>query len=169
MARFATGQSLSELEVVQNPALGAYSIWQFGLGFQSESGHPAKLPVLFLVLPLLLHQPTLTVISSTQKRSGLTLFAAKLGEDRENLLAIHSRALKLRMLTLRSIGFAVNAGLATVQYADASFRSNTPASKGKKLVLPERIRGFASSADKLGCWFARTNVSQISSTLRVNF
>lgn len=67
MARFATGQSLSELEVVQNPALGAYSIWQFGLGFQSESGDPAKLPVLFLVLPLLLHQPTLAVISSTKE------------------------------------------------------------------------------------------------------
>jgi hypothetical protein len=89
-------RALTELEIVQNPALGAYVLWRFGVGFQSEDGRPAALPLAFLVLPLLLHQPTLKMIKSTQKASGLALFAAKLGQERENLLAVHERALALR-------------------------------------------------------------------------
>ena len=166
---FTPRRSLTELEIVQNPALGAYAIWQFGLGYQTQGERPSPIPLAFLVLPLLLHRPTLNMINSTQKRSGLTLFAAKLGEDRENLLAVHSRALMLRMLTLRSIGFAVNAGLATIDYADAPFRANTLASRARKPVLPERVKGFSGAADKVGCWFALMSLSQISSTLRVNF
>jgi hypothetical protein len=162
-------RSPTELEIVQNPALGAYAIWQFGLGYQTQGEKPSPIPLAFLVLPLLLHRSTLNMIGKTQKRSGLTLFAGKLGEDRENLLAVHARALMLRMLTLRSIGFAVNAGLLTVNYADATFRASTPASRMRMPVLPERIKGFSSAADKVGCWFATMNLSQISSTLRVNF
>lgn len=167
--KFTPRRSLTELEIVQNPALGAYAVWQFGLGYQTQGERPSPIPLAFLVLPLLLHRPTLNMIGSTQKRSGLTLFAAKLGEDRENLLAVHGRALILRTLTLRSIGFAVNAGLATVDYADATFRANTPAPRTRKPVLPERIKGFSGAADKVGCWFALMSLSQISSTLRVDF
>lgn len=29
---------LTELEIVQNPALGAYALWRFGVGFQSDDG-----------------------------------------------------------------------------------------------------------------------------------
>src|SRR5262249_8795438 len=54
--------ALSELEIVQNPALGAYAIWRFGLSFQTEEGRPPSLPLAFLVLPLVLHRPTLEVI-----------------------------------------------------------------------------------------------------------
>jgi hypothetical protein len=58
---------LNEFEIVQNPALGAYAIWRFGLGFQSEEGRPAALPLAFLILPLVLHRPTLEMINSTRK------------------------------------------------------------------------------------------------------
>jgi hypothetical protein len=160
---------LTELEIVQNPALGAYAVWHFGLGYQTESERSSPIPLAFLILPLLLHRPTLDMISSTQKRSGLTLFAAKLAENREDLLAVDGRARMLRMLTLRSIGFAVNSGLATINYSDATFRANTLAPRTPKPSLPERIRGFSGAADKIGCWFAPLSLSQISSTLRVGF
>src|ERR1700675_3067915 len=101
-------RTLSELNLVQNPALGAYVLWQFGLGYQSLDGEAAKLLAVFLVLPIVLHRPTLELVGSTQKGSGLALFAAKLAEREENLLAVHTRALVLRPLTLRSIGFGIN-------------------------------------------------------------
>ena len=78
--------TLNEVEVVRNPASGAYIIWRFGLGFQEEEGTQPTLPHAFFVLPLVLHRPTLETISSTRKASGLALFAAKLGERRKNLL-----------------------------------------------------------------------------------
>ena len=91
-------EPLSELEIIQNPALGAYTIWQFGLGFQGDDERPPAFLLAFLVLPLLLYEPTLQVIGSTRKTSGIALFSAKLGEERENLLAVHDRALALRRL-----------------------------------------------------------------------
>lgn len=159
--------TLNELQTTQNPAFGAYLIWQFGLAFQADRQTQPSFALAFLVLPLLLHRQTVGVIGSTRKSSGLALFAAKLGEEQENLLAIHERALALRRLTLQSVGFAIRSGLVTVDYADASFRSNSPPKK--KPEIPERIREFVKAAEKLGSWFSRVDVPQVAMTLKVDF
>jgi len=161
--------SLTELEIIQNPALGAYALWRFGLGFQSEEGHPAPLPLTFLVLPLMLHRPTLELVLSTRKASGLALFAAKLGEERENLLALHERALALRRLTLQSIAMGVGSRLLTLDYAAVTLRANTADPDSPKPRLPERIRGFTGAADKIGYWFSKLSLPQVASTLVVAF
>lgn len=162
-------RALTELEIVQNPALGAYALWRFGVGFQSEDGRPAALPLAFLALPLLLHQPTLKMIASTQKASGLALFTAKLGQERENLLAVHERALALRRLSLQSIAMGVNNRLLTLDYYDATLRANTADESLRNPSLPERIRGFSGAADKLGYWFSKLGLQQVASTLVVEF
>jgi hypothetical protein len=158
---------LSEIEIVQNPALGAYAIWRFGLGFQSEDSRPAAFPLAFLVLPLVLHRPTLEIISSTQRASGLALFAAKLGQERENLLAVHERALVLRRLTLQSIGMGISDRLLTLDYLSATIRANEAGVR--KPTLPERIRGFSGAAEKVGYWFSKLSLHQVASTLAVEF
>jgi Family of unknown function (DUF6521) len=160
---------LSEFEIVQNPALGAYAIWRFGLGFQSEESRPAVLPLAFLVLPLVLHRPTLELITSTRKASGLALFAAKLGEERENLLALHERAHILRRLTLQSIAMGISSHLLTLDYQAATLRANTLEPNIRKPVLPERIKGFSGAADKVGYWFSKVGLPQVAATLAVEF
>lgn len=159
---------LSEIEIVQNPALGAYSIWRFGLGFQSEDNRPPTFPLAFLVLPLLLHRPTLEIIGTTQRASGLALFAAKLGKERENLLAVHERALVLRKLTLQSVAMGISERLLTLDYHSGTIRANTLES-ARKLTLPERVKGFSGAAEKVGYWFSRLGLQQIASTLAVEF
>src|SRR5579871_1894535 len=159
---------LNELQIIQNPALGAYVIWRYGLSFQGEAGQPATLPLAFLVLPLLLHRSTLELIGSTRRVSGLALFAAKIGECRENLLAVHHRALALRRLSLQSIAVGVNCRLLTLNYAAVTLRANTH-HPPINLTLPERIRSFASAADKVGYWFSKLDPYQIASTLVVEF
>lgn len=160
---------LSELEIVQNPALGAYVIWRFGLGFQSDDSRPPSLPLVFLVLPLLFHRQTLHVIGSTRKLSGLTLFAAKLGEERENLLAVHERARLLRTLTLESIVLGIQSKLLSLDYAEASMRANTLLGDTTNLLLPERLKALPTSAEKIGYWFSKAGLSQVASTLKVEF
>lgn len=169
MARSPSEQRLSEAGVVHNPAIGAYALWQFGLGYQDEAVGAAMLPLLFLVLPILLHKRTLAAVSSTQKGSGLALFVAKFARDNEDLLGIHTRAMILKMLTLRSIGFAVNAGLATIDYSTAAMYANMLPPNIKRPKPPERLKEFSSGAEKLGCWFARMSISQIATALRVEF
>jgi ABC-3C biological conflict system middle component len=164
-----SASALSEIEIVQNPALGAYAIWRFGIGFQSEDGRPPAFPLAFLVLPLVLHRPTLVMIGSTQRASGLALFAAKLSQERENLLAVHERALALRRLTLQSIAMGVGERLLTLDYVSATIRANTPEPTVRKLILPERIRAFSGAAEKVGYWFSKLGLHQVTSTLAVEF
>jgi ABC-three component (ABC-3C) system Middle Component 3 len=162
-------KALTELEIIQNPALGAYAIWRFGIGFQSEDGLPATLPLAFLVLPLVLHQPTLKLISSTLKQSGLALFAAKLGEKREDLLAVHERAIVLRRLSLQSIAMGVDKRLLTLDYKLATLRANTADSSFRNPSLPDRVRNFSGAAEKLGLWFSKVGINQVASTLAIVF
>jgi hypothetical protein len=160
---------LSELERIQNPALGAYAIWQFGLGFQADDGRPASLHLIFVVLPLLFHAKTLDVIASTRKTSGLTLFAAKLGEERENLLAVHERALALRELTLESIVMGIRSKLLSLDYNNALLRANSIAKSHSSPALPERLKLIPRCADKVGSWFSRAGLIQVATTLKVEF
>jgi hypothetical protein len=162
-------KALTELEIIQNPALGAYVIWRFGVSFQSEDGRPAALPLAFLVLPLVLHQPTLKMISSTQKASGLALLAAKLGQERENLLAVHERAHALKQLSLRSIAMGVDNGLLSLNYDAATLRANTADDRLRKPSLPDRIRGLSGASEKVGYWFSRLGLHQVASLLMVEF
>jgi Family of unknown function (DUF6521) len=162
-------RSLTELEIIQNPALGAFALWRFGTGYQSDDGHRAPFPLFFLVLPLVLHQRTLNLIASTQRTSGLTLFAAKLAEERENLMAIHNRALVLRRLSLQSLAMGVSQGLLTVNVKDVTVRANTADAVLRVPVLPNRITGFSRAPEKLGYWFSKFSLHQVASTLVVDF
>lgn len=161
--------SLSEAALIQNEALGAFAIWRFGLGFQERDGHAASLPIAFLVLPLVLHAPTLTMVLSTQKASGLHLFAGKLGEQRENLIAVHGRALALRQLTLESLMRAEQSGLIRIDPPTATIRAIGPYDDMAIPVLRERIRRIGPACEKVGHWFAALSDQQVAHTLKVEF
>jgi len=160
---------LSEAAIVQNESLGAYALWRFGLGFQERDGHAVALPLAFLLLPLVLHAPTLAVVLSTQKASGLHLFAGKLGEQREDLLAVHGRVLTLRQLTLRSLMVAEQSRLIRIEPADATVRAFSPDAILQGPTLPERIRRIAPASERIGYWFAGLSDQEVAHTLKVGF
>jgi hypothetical protein len=157
--------SLSPVKLVQNPALGSILLWKFGRGYQEESiSRQANLELLFLVLPLTLHRPTLLEVSSTLPSSGLGKFVSKLAENRENLVAVHGRALSLRFLTLQSLGTGLATKLLSVSYETGNVRAN----EAKPPRPPERLKAATAGAEKLGKWFARTPSDQIFSLLQVH-
>jgi hypothetical protein len=161
---------LTELDIIQNPAIGAYLIWQLALGYQEEGAKAVPIPLAFLVLPMLLHRQTFDEVASTRKASGLPLFAAKFDKEREILMGIHGRAIQLRPLSLQSIGVAVTSKLVRIDYQTAQFHGHPlDLLDVRKPKLPERLKGFASAADKLGYWFSKLGLVQIASTLRVDF
>lgn len=160
---------LTEAAIVQNEALGAYAIWRFGLGFQERDGQAAILPLAFLILPLVLHAPTLAMVLGTQKASGLHLFAGKLGEQREDLLAVHGRALALRRLTLGSLMAAEQSRLVRIEPSTATVRAFSPHHQLQAPSLPERIRRIAPACERIGYWFAGLSDQQVAHTLKVGF
>jgi Family of unknown function (DUF6521) len=155
---------LSPIELVQNPAFGSQVLWSFGRGFQAEKiGELSQFSSLFLILPLILHGPTLREIKSTNLQSGLTKLVSKLQEQRELLIAVHERAIELRNLTLESIGIGVEAKLLHIDFELALVRSNDL----KMPTPPERLKYHISSAEKVGRWFGRLPLNQVYSLLQV--
>jgi hypothetical protein len=162
--------SMGEIDAVQNPAVGAFLIWHFTLGYQEDGAESVPMPLAFLVLPMLLHRATFDEVASTRKASGLALFAAKFDKERETLVALHDRTLQLRRLSLQAIGVAATARLVRVDYANAALHAYPLDLLGaKKPPLPERLKGFSSAAEKLGYWFSKLGLPQIASTLRIDF
>lgn len=160
---------LNETSIIQNEALGAYALWRFGLGFQERDGRGAPLLLSFLVLPLILHAPTLSMILSTHRASGLHLFVGKLDEQREDLIAVHDRAVSLRRLSLQSLVRAEQSGLIRIDSVSATIWAVGPYDDMAVPVLPERIRRIAPSCEKVGYWFAGLSDQQVAHTLRVEF
>jgi hypothetical protein len=145
-------RSISSIEAVQNSAMGAVLLWSFGRGYQEEVlGGLALLHFGFLVLPIVLHRPTLDLVSSTNVSSGLGKFIEKIERHREDLMAIHTRTLAMRRLSLQAMSTGMTAGLLSIMYDKAYLRANEA-----KIRRPtERIRPYTAAADKLGHWMAR--------------
>jgi hypothetical protein len=155
----------SPVALVQNPAFGSLLLWSFGRGYQAEKiGDLPPLTSFFLVLPLLLHSPTLEELRSTNRSSGLSKLVSKLAERRERLFAVHDRSLAMRELTLQSVAVGLATGLMHVDYETALVRSNDV----RPPKPPERLKYHVAGAEKLGQWFARLPPSQIFSLLEVD-
>lgn len=156
--------ALSTVALVQNPALGALLLWRFGKSYQEEClVEVAQFHSFFVVLPLLYHAQTLAHIRSTNQSSGLSQFAKKLGDERELLIGVQSRALKMRDLTLSSIATGISSGVLHLDYGSGRLRSND----ARPPKEPERLRYHVAGADKLGHWFGRMPLSQAFSLLWV--
>ncbi len=165
LARRGSIPEPSPVALVQNPAFGASLLWTFGINFQKEApGDLAPLHSFFLVLPLVLHAPTLAQITATLPSSGLSKFVSKFDYARERHYAIHTRTVAMRDLSLEAIGAALAARLMSLDY-DSSFVRANKLDKFPK--PPERLKNHVSGAAKLGMWFSRLPQSQVFSLLRV--
>ena len=162
-----------ESRIVQNPALGAFLIWRFTVGYEqgSENEDGTPLPLIFIVLPILLHPEICEFVINTQRASGLRAFAGKFVSSKVSksdlLLAINKRAINFRSLTMHSLNLAVNARLTTIAPDNGIVipLSNTPPKSG----IPESITSLFKAAEKLGVWCSQVSLHEISIILKVGF
>lgn len=158
-----------EAQNVQNPALGAAILWRFCCSYASShpTNDPPALPILFLVLPIVLHQAVAELLRRTRPSSGLRAFAAKFGDasvsKQDLLLQIHDRSLRWRSMTLQSLELAAAGHL--VHLSDAGFVM--PLSKAKPRGLADEVKQLMADAEKLGTWCAQLNLHEITTTLKV--
>lgn len=158
-----------EAQNVQNAALGAAVLWRFCCGYSDAhpSSEPPRLPLLFLVLPIVLHQATAELLRRTRVSSGLRAFAAKFGDvavsKQDLLLQIHERALRWRPLTLQSVELAAAGRL--LQLMDAG--EVVPLSRTKARGLPDEVKQLLVDAEKLGVWCGQLTLHEITTTLKV--
>ena len=146
-------------------------LWRCTSGYSAanDRAEPIPLPLLFLVLPILLHQETAEILLSTQKSSGLRKFVEKFQLAAQSktdlLLAIGPRAQAMRTLTSQALGIAVLSRVIAVE--DGTGRafslSDTPARAG---IAPS-VRPLLGAAEKLGSWFAQVSLYETALLLQV--
>ena len=158
-----------EAQNVQNPALGAALIWRFCCGFVESrpTSDSPKLPLVFLVLPIVLHQATAEFVRSTRTSSGLRAFAAKFGDSKTSkqdlLLQLHDRTMRWRGLSLQALDVATAGHLVGVNDAGEVMPMSRTAARG----LAESVKRLLSDAEKFGSWCGPLTTHEITSILKV--
>lgn len=158
-----------EAQNVQNPALGAALVWRFCCGYVEAHRLSAAppLPLLFLVLPIVLHQATSEFVKRTYRSSGLRAFAAKFGDSavskQDLLIQIHDRSIRWRKLSLQSIELAAAGKLLKIAVNGDAI----PLSRAKARGLPDEVKQLMELAEKIGAWFGELTVHEIVTTLKV--
>lgn len=158
-----------EAQNIQNPALGAAALWRFCCGYVEAHpvGDPPRLPMLFLVLPIVLHQATTELLRRTRPSSGLRAFAAKFGDSQiskqDLLLQVHERAVRWRTLSLQSIELAAAGHL--IQLLEGG--EVIPLSRTKARGLPDEVKQLLADAEKLGMWCGQLTLHEVTTTLKI--
>lgn len=161
-----------EVDAVQNPAVSAVLLWRFCVAYGAARQVPTStpLPALFLLLPLLFSEESIMLLSSTQTRSGLRLFAGKFAEAAHSktdvLLSLERRARELRPQTLEALTVAFRARLLFLESASAEIIALSEAAPKS---LPESVRPLLRNAEKLGTWAGTVSLFELSSVLHVAF
>ncbi|MCR8630713.1 three component ABC system middle component [Paenibacillus radicis (ex Xue et al. 2023)] len=162
-----------EINLIQNAALGATLLWRFVSGFSngSETKESTPIPLLYIVLPMIYHHETLDLISTTQKPSGLRMFADKFYISKNSmsdiLLTIHQRAIDFKEVTTESMRLALSSRLIAFNIEKGAV---IPLSKAApKLGIPDSIKEMHKAAEKLGFWCSQLTIHEVSTILKVGF
>lgn len=159
---------MSEVQAMQNPALGAVLIWRFACAYalQNEISEGVPLPLAFVVLPVVLHERTREEVSSTRLSSGARKFEEKFQDRGDVLYALNQRSIGLRGLSLRSVRHAIASGLITLVPESGAI---WPRSYTKPPVNAKSVLELMAAAEKLGSWCRTLSVYEISGILRMEF
>jgi hypothetical protein len=159
---------LTEVQAMQNPALGAVLVWRFACGYNPENteSNGVPMPLAFVVLPIVLHSRTRGEVETTHAASGVRKFEDKFKNQGDMLLAINQRAITMRLLSLRSMRIALAKGLLTLLPEQGTLWPRTYATpRGTAKPVASLMR----EAEKFGTWCARLSLFELSGILRVEF
>lgn len=161
---------MKEIDNTQNPALGAYIIWNFIRGYYSNKSEFVPMPLLFIVLPIVLREEMTKILFGTQKPSGLRIFSDKFSSSKslksDVLSQIQSSAINMKNLTLESIKIAISSSLISFQDNSALL---IPISTTEHKNEPASIKKLGKASEKLGFWCSKLTLIEISNTLKVRF
>ena len=118
-----------EVRAIQNPALGSILIWRAASGYQKThlTSDFMPLPLAFLVLPILYHEETASLVTTTRTASGLRKLTEKFRSAEESktdlLLAVGGRATAMRELSWESLRLAFSSNILALDTAKGTLLS----------------------------------------------
>ena len=158
-----------ELRNIQNPALGGYLLSIFANEYYKHSGNFPPLQLLFLVYPLLYIEELFTIITSTQKPTGLRGCMNKLKKNKiaknDYLLYIHSSIKNNKWIILSCIRLGMISGLISIDNDGAVIPLEVNQKRIK--IKTKNIENMVKVAQKMGIWFSELSIAEIAQILKV--
>lgn len=165
------GRLVKEFYNVQNPALGAYLLSRFSVGYLSENQDMVPIPLMFIVLPMIYKREVIDFISSTQKNSGLRFFADKFTEKKNSkndlIIQIQNLSQRHKGMTLEAMRIGIIGSLISIQ--DNAYILPLEGNINSFKPKSSEVKKMGSAAEKLGIWCSRLSLMEISQILKVRF
>lgn len=148
------GKRSAEVKYLLNPAFCGRLLLAAVAEYESRSGQPMPFPMLYLVLPLVLHRKTREKINSKTKLLNWTQI------NQDLLIGFADRARSLVEITNESIEFLLCAGI--VQLTDTGNIIRNP--KQRKLsetdFLDEEIQECVLKSKHVARWFVNAGTTE---------
>lgn len=166
------GKLVEEVRLWHTPAVGAFLLWKFTLGYCSKHEHgDGPVALLHFIAAAVLTSPPLIEPISNQRKN-LESYVRSFEEKGQSdlLIGIHERTRSRRAYTLSSIDLAVANGLLVWDTEQGKLyprKTVKKASRGCSLRAGMLRNGH--KADILGGWFASHDVGMVASYMGVRF
>lgn len=158
---------LFEQRVVQNPGLGAETIWHAVHEAYELNGRAEGVPILlaFIVLPLTFHKRT-AIALATKTRPGAIYKA--IADDRELTVGLQERTQGLSDRTFQSLSIGLSTGLLLLDHTDAPYL--IPGRKSPPIAhVTEDVRMMLKAAKRVGQAFVELPPAQLFTHLKIKF
>lgn len=158
-----------ERVILRNPALGAVLLWEFSAAYVSKSPEatPPTLADLMLVLPMILHGPTVKKIKRMVPSTGLS---RAILDEPEILANLQSRLESLASSSLDALAVANAAALLERSDGGGMPTFSPRASLPPRLESQSpRARDMRAACRRLGIWFGSDGLVRTCAQLRVRF
>lgn len=157
---------VSEYDIVQNSALGGLALWAFSAKFfeATNKQNGPILPITMIVLPIVFHKKTVSLIYNRNFDGGLFKVIA---EDRTIFAGLQHRMEDMFDQTIRSLNIAFSSKL-------LDYDKITTQLIPKRKTPPYQIdvgetRQILAASNRLGYWCATLSTEQICVLLKVRF
>ncbi|WP_165748440.1 three component ABC system middle component [Cellulophaga sp. Z1A5H] len=158
---------IEEYDVMHNNVLGAHSLWEF-VKFYSSYHSTKKNPDLLLlmpVLPIVFNKTSCELICRRNFNPGSLINT--LIEDKGIFIGLQKRMEDMSDTTFNSLRIAFAANLLSINNND--FKIGSLSQANPSLQLPQDYNNIILASKRLGAWFAKYEISQITNYLNITF
>lgn len=136
-----------ETKYLLNPAFCSRMLYATILEYESKSGRPLPFPLIYLILPLVLHKRTREKISSSTKLLNWTQ------TNQELLIGFPARAKEFVEITNESIEFLLCSGMVQINDTGEIIRTPDIRKLNETEYLNEEIKQCVRKSQHVARWF----------------
>jgi hypothetical protein len=147
-----------ELERLLNPAYCCSILSRYVHSYAASSGSGLPYPLIFLCLPLVLHENTCRKINEYSLPHGLHSFVTK---NPFILIELGRRIDGFLLVTQKTLLFGTTSGVLFVEPKHLAISSKDEFVRQVKATFKDKIPGPHQAAHRLGNWFSQLTIAEV--------